>query len=89
MRDATARQQEGELLAARRMLARCERQQQALVEQLAAERQQLAAAGSELQSLRAMAAQYDTMRERHAAALEMLGEKDEELDAMRGARAAA
>ena len=71
------------------MLARCERQQQALVEQLAAERQQLAAAGSELQSLRAMAAQYDTMREQHGAALEMLGEKDEELDAMRGARAAA
>ena len=85
MRNATARQQEGELAAARKQLARTERKQQALLEQLAAERQGHAAAAAEAATLRRFADEYATMREQHAAALEMLGEKEEELEAARAA----
>ena len=85
MRSATARQQEGELVAVRKLLARAETKQQALLEQLAIERQRHAAAAAEAEALRALAADYGSMREQHAAALEMLGEKEEELDSFRAA----
>ena len=83
MAGATARQQQGELAAVRRQLERAERQQQLLLEQLTAERQVSERAAGELSALRQLAANYGTMRAQHAAALEMLGEKEEELDAVR------
>ena len=83
MAGATARQQQGELAAVRRQLERAERQQQLLLEQLTAERQASERAAGELSALRRLQADYGTMRDQHAAALEMLGEKEEELDVMR------
>ena len=85
--DATtaARMQEGELSAVRRQLERSERSQQVLIEQLTAERQEHAVASRELNALRQIARAYGPMREEHAMALEMLGEKEEELEALKAA----
>ena len=83
MRSASAKQQEGELAAARKLLGSSERRQQVLIEQLASEQQKAARAMAEANALRQIANDYSKMREEHAAALEMLGEKEEELDALR------
>ena len=48
-----------------------------------------ALAQQELASLRSFAAAYEELSERHAAALELLGEKEEQLDAARAERVAA
>lgn len=93
MRDATARLQEGELVAVRKLLASSERKQQTLVEQLAAERLERNRAAAEATRLQALATEYGKLHERHEAALEMLGEQaeqrqklEEELETIRGKR---
>ena len=86
MRDTSARLQEGELLAVRKLLATSERKQQALVEQLASERLQLREAQQDAAKLHTLSAEYASLNERHAAALEMLGEKEEENEMLRAGR---
>ena len=93
MRQSTARLQEGELLAVRKLLASSERKQQGLVEQLAAERLERSRGAAEASRLQALAVEYAALHERHEAALEMLGEQaeecqklEDELGAMRGRR---
>ena len=54
-----------------------------MLDELAAERQQNAVTHAELRTLRALAVEVAELNERHAAALELLGEKQEELDAAR------
>ena len=76
MHDTSARLQEGELHAVRKLLAASERKQQALIEQLASERMQFQAAQSEAAKLHALSAEYAALSERHSAALEMLGSAD-------------
>ena len=83
MAQASVRQREGEMVALRKQLERAERQQRLLVDQLTGERRANAEATAELVALRGMAGEYHVMRAEHAAALEMLGEKEEELDAAR------
>jgi hypothetical protein len=78
MSDATARLQEGELVAVRKLLAASERQQQALLEQLASERAQRQQAAAEAARAGSIVAEYNALHERYSACLEMLGEKEEE-----------
>ena len=93
MRESTARLQEGELVAVRKLLGTSERKQATLMEQLAAEREAHRRAMAETTALCSLRAEYAALNERHAAALEMLGEKEEErlmlqdaLDALRAGR---
>ena len=76
--DATARLQEGELVAVRKLLAASERQQQALLEQLARERALRQQAAAEAARTGSLIAEYNALHERYSACLEMLGEKEEE-----------
>ena len=78
MRGTDARLQEGELVAVRKLLAASERKQQALLEQLATERHQHEQAGADAAKVASLVAEYAALNERHQAALEMLGEKEEE-----------
>ena len=83
MANATARQQEGELLALRQQCERAELQQQLLIEQLTVERSHVSEQRGAILALQEMVAELGAVREQHAVALELLGEKQEELDAMR------
>uniref|UniRef100_A0A7S4BBZ3 TATA element modulatory factor 1 TATA binding domain-containing protein n=1 Tax=Chrysotila carterae TaxID=13221 RepID=A0A7S4BBZ3_CHRCT len=79
-----AEPQHGELAELRQQVRAMERRHSQLISQLAtlhAEREQLQAENG---SLRAMASEFSAMREQHAIALEMLGEKEEQLEALRG-----
>ena len=80
---AAARQQEGELAAVRQQAATLERKHRALLDQLAELSRERDVLAAEAAPLRRLAAEHRAMRDEHAAALELLGEKEEELEAIR------
>ena len=67
----------------RKLLAASERKQQVLIEQMATERRSHESALAEVGELRAVAAEYTALSERHATALELLGEMEEEVETLK------
>ena len=79
VREPTTQLREGELVAVRQLLDTSERQKATLVKQLAAERDAHRRAVAEAIALeRSLDAEYTALKERHVAALKMLGEKESE-----------
>ena len=75
------RQQEGQISEMREIGRASEARQQALLERLALQTRDLDEAQAELGALRRVAAEVRIARNEHAVALELLGEKQEELEA--------
>ena len=81
LQQSRERQQEGQISEMREIGRASEARQQALLERLALQTRDLDEAQAELGALRRVAAEVRTARNEHAVALELLGEKQEELEA--------